>query len=52
MGAGLAQKLGIRRGGSITLIAPKGDVTPFGTTPRIKTYTRGGHLPASATTPI
>ena len=38
IGQGLADKLGIRRGGSITLIAPKGDVTPFGTTPRIKTY--------------
>jgi lipoprotein-releasing system permease protein len=25
-------------GGDITLIAPKGNVTPFGTTPRIKTY--------------
>ena len=26
----------------ITLIAPKGNVTPFGTTPRIKTYTVAG----------
>ena len=42
MGAGLAQKMGIRPGGSITLIAPKGNVTPFGTTPRIKTYTVAG----------
>ena len=42
IGAGLAQKLGIRPGGSITLIAPKGNVTPFGTTPRIKTYTVAG----------
>jgi lipoprotein-releasing system permease protein len=29
-------------GGSITLIAPKGNVTPFGTTPRIKTYKVSG----------
>jgi lipoprotein-releasing system permease protein len=42
IGDGLAQKLGIHRGGSITLIAPKGDVTPFGTTPRIKTYLVAG----------
>jgi lipoprotein-releasing system permease protein len=42
IGEGLAQKLGIRRGGSITLIAPKGDVTPFGSTPRIKTYLVAG----------
>ncbi len=42
VGAGLAQKMGIRPGGSITLIAPKGNVTPFGTTPRIKTYTVAG----------
>ena len=38
IGNELANKLGIPRGGEITLIAPKGNVTPFGTTPRIKTY--------------
>jgi len=38
VGAGLAAKLGVRVGGDITLIAPKGDVTPFGATPRVKTY--------------
>jgi lipoprotein-releasing system permease protein len=38
VGAGLAAKLGVRVGGDITLIAPRGDATPFGTTPRIKTY--------------
>ena len=42
IGAGLAGKLGLTRGSSITLIAPKGDVTPFGSTPRIKTYTITG----------
>jgi lipoprotein-releasing system permease protein len=29
-------------GSPITLIAPRGNVTPFGTTPRIKTYTVAG----------
>jgi lipoprotein-releasing system permease protein len=38
VGAGLAAKLGVRVGGDITLIAPKGNITPFGTTPRVKTY--------------
>jgi lipoprotein-releasing system permease protein len=38
IGSGLAQQLRIPVGGHITLIAPKGDITPFGTTPRIKTY--------------
>lgn len=38
IGQGLANKLGLRLGGDITLIAPQGNVTPFGTTPRIKTY--------------
>ncbi len=38
VGSGLAAKLGVQVGGDITLIAPKGNATPFGTTPRIKTY--------------
>jgi len=38
VGSGLAAKLGVRVDGDITLIAPKGNVTPFGTTPRVKTY--------------
>jgi len=38
VGSGLAARLGVRVGGEITLIAPKGNVTPFGTTPRVKTY--------------
>jgi lipoprotein-releasing system permease protein len=42
IGAGLAQKLDLHPGGAITLIAPQGNVTPFGTTPRIKTYTVAG----------
>jgi lipoprotein-releasing system permease protein len=42
IGAGLAQKLDLHPGSPITLIAPQGNVTPFGTTPRIKTYTVAG----------
>jgi lipoprotein-releasing system permease protein len=38
VGAGLAAKLGVQVGGDITLIAPRGNITPFGATPRIKTY--------------
>jgi len=38
VGSGLAAKLGVRVDGDITLIAPKGNITPFGATPRIKTY--------------
>ena len=39
VGQGLATKFGLRPGDSITLIAPRGNVTPFGTTPRVKSYT-------------
>ncbi len=42
IGARLAAKLGTGAGGTITLIAPRGNVTPFGVTPRIKTYTVAG----------
>jgi lipoprotein-releasing system permease protein len=38
VGAGLANKLGVPVGGDITLFAPKGNITPFGATPRVKTY--------------
>ena len=33
-----AQNLGLALGDGLTLISPDGDVTPFGTTPRVKTY--------------
>jgi lipoprotein-releasing system permease protein len=39
VGAGLAEKLRLFPGQQITLIAPRGNVTPFGTTPRVKSYT-------------
>src|SRR5581483_5672106 len=42
IGSRLAARLGLYPGGSITLIAPHGNVTPFGTTPRIKEYTIAG----------
>jgi lipoprotein-releasing system permease protein len=38
IGDGLANALGVRVGGNVTIISPEGDVTPFGTTPRVKTY--------------
>ncbi|HXI99676.1 MAG TPA: lipoprotein-releasing ABC transporter permease subunit [Micropepsaceae bacterium] len=42
LGARLAEKLGLVPGMMVTLVAPKGAVTPFGNTPRIKTYRVGG----------
>lgn len=38
IGSRLAQKMGVTIGDKITLIAPKGSVTAFGTVPRLKTY--------------
>jgi lipoprotein-releasing system permease protein len=38
IGARLLQQLGLRVGDNITLVAPRGTATVFGTTPRIKTY--------------
>ncbi len=38
IGRRLADQLSLRSGDSITLVAPKGAVTPMGTTPRIKVY--------------
>src|SRR5438105_6549121 len=42
VGARLADRLRIFPGGKITLIAPRGNVTPFGVTPRVKSYTVAG----------
>jgi lipoprotein-releasing system permease protein len=42
VGARLADRMRIVPGGKITLIAPRGNVTPFGVTPRVKTYTVAG----------
>ena len=42
VGARLAQDLRLVPGMPITLISARGDVTPFGTTPRIKTYKVAG----------
>jgi lipoprotein-releasing system permease protein len=41
IGSRLAFKLGIGLGDKVTLIAPKGQATAFGTVPRIKAYTIG-----------
>src|ERR671924_1238523 len=38
VGRRLADQLSLRAGDSVTLVAPRGAVTPMGTTPRIKVY--------------
>jgi lipoprotein-releasing system permease protein len=38
IGIRLAERLGLRSGDRLTLISPRGAATPFGTTPRIKSY--------------
>ncbi|HTV68437.1 MAG TPA: lipoprotein-releasing ABC transporter permease subunit [Rhizobiaceae bacterium] len=38
IGARMAENMGLILGDSITLISPDGDITPFGTTPRVKSY--------------
>jgi lipoprotein-releasing system permease protein len=38
IGRRMADTLGLVLGDSITLVSPDGDVTPFGTTPRVKAY--------------
>lgn len=38
IGEGVARKLGLRLGDSVTLVSPDGDLTPFGVTPRSKSY--------------
>ena len=39
IGDRLAQNLGLTVGDSITLLSPRGAITPFGTAPRVKAYT-------------
>jgi len=41
IGINLAERLNLRIGSAITLLAPKGKATPFGTVPRSRTYTIG-----------
>lgn len=38
IGSRMAQNLGLALGDKVTLVSPDGDVTPFGTTPRVKAY--------------
>lgn len=38
IGTGLATALGVQVGDKVTLISPRGATTPFGTSPRIKSY--------------
>jgi lipoprotein-releasing system permease protein len=42
IGERLARALSVRAGDNATLVAPRGAVTPMGTTPRIKTYRIAG----------
>jgi lipoprotein-releasing system permease protein len=38
IGTRLANALGVRHGDEVTMISPRGATTPFGTTPRVKSY--------------
>ena len=38
IGSRMSENLGLILGDSLTLISPEGDITPFGTTPRVKSY--------------
>lgn len=38
IGANMAQQLGLSVGDNITIISPRGSVTPMGVTPRVKSY--------------
>ncbi|MGN6551793.1 MAG: lipoprotein-releasing ABC transporter permease subunit [Pararhizobium sp.] len=42
IGSRMAQALGVQVGDEIKLISPEGDVTPFGVTPRVKSYKVSG----------
>ena len=48
VGVGVARRLGLFAGSQITLTSPRGNVTPIGTTPRIKTYTVAGDFDSGA----
>lgn len=39
IGIGMAEKFSVSVGDSLRIITPDGDVTPFGVTPRVKSYT-------------
>ncbi|KAA6404694.1 lipoprotein-releasing ABC transporter permease subunit [Candidatus Tokpelaia sp.] len=41
IGSGLAEKLALGVGDAISLVSPDGDATPFGISPRLKTYKIG-----------
>jgi len=48
VGIGVARRLGLFAGSQITLTSPRGNVTPIGTTPRIKAYTVAGDFDSGA----
>ena len=42
IGAGMADRLSVRAGDSVSIVSPSGAATAFGSTPRRKAYTLGG----------
>lgn len=42
IGATLANNMGLQQGMDLTLISPRGNITPFGVTPRVKRYRIAG----------
>ena len=42
IGSRMAENLGLGVGDRLTLVTPEGDVTPFGVSPRVKSYPVGG----------
>ncbi|HEY4943939.1 MAG TPA: lipoprotein-releasing ABC transporter permease subunit [Rhizomicrobium sp.] len=46
VGVGVARRFGLFPGAKLTLTAPRGEATPFGMTPRVKTYTVAGTFDA------
>jgi lipoprotein-releasing system permease protein len=42
IGESLANNMGLQQGMDVTLVAPRGNVTPFGVTPRVKRYRIAG----------
>lgn len=47
MGYRLAQKMAVRPGDAVTLVSPKGNITAFGTIPKMKSYTLIGTFDTS-----
>ena len=48
VGKGVAARLGLFAGSRVTLTSPRGNITPFGTTPRVKSYIVAGDFDSGA----